>query len=603
MAIIGDAADNLLTGTPAGEELFGLEGDDDIRARAGDDTVSAGDGDDRVFGGEGRDTLLGGDGDDTIFGLGPAAAADSAEIVVTPVADAGFERPVFAASAPGDPDRLYVVEQHTGRILILDPRTGEVNAEPFLELPDDLLARGNEQGLLGLAFHPDYATNGRFFVYYTEADGDAVVRAYQRSAADPDRADAASADTVLVIDRDSGAPNHNGGWIGFGPDGMLYVAVGDEGGGGDAPNNAQNENVLWGKLLRIDVNGDDFPRSASRDYAIPDDNPFAEGPGADEVWALGLRNPWRASFDRLTGDLYIGDVGQAAREEVNVQPADSPGGVNYGWKVKEGEAVFDDEVPGNPAPGSPALTDPVVDYPHNASGGFAVVGGYVYRGSAPDMYGRYVFADFVTNRLWSFLYDDGAVDLIDHTDQLQGDFTNITSFAEDGHGNLYAIGIGGVISRLDFGDAPAGPGDLIAGGDGRDRLFGAGGADEILGGDGGDTIAGGGESDVIWAGAGDDDVHGDAGDDWIDGGADADVVSGGPGSDTFVFTAGADTVADFEDGQDTIVLGANFGFGSAAEALGLADEEADRVIFEFDDAELTVLGATIDALADDLAIL
>ena len=332
----------------------------------------------------------------------------------------GFERPVYATAAPGDPGRLYVVEQHSGRIEILDLATGEVAARPFLDLPDGMLADGNEQGLLGLAFHPDYAENRRFFVFLTRADGDVEVRAYRRAAGDPDRAVAASGDTILRIDKDNGAGNHNGGWIGFGPDGLLHVAVGDEGLAGDPANNAQDKGELWGKILRIDVDGDDFAGGA-RDYAIPDDNPFVGRAGRDEVWALGLRNPWRASFDRETGDFWLGDVGQDAREEIDVVRAGRPGGTNFGWKVKEGERVFDDGVAGNPPPDSPALTDPLVTYRHGPGGGFAVVGGYVHRGEDEGMQGRYLYADFVSGELWSLrLVGDRAVDVTDHRAQLVG---------------------------------------------------------------------------------------------------------------------------------------------------------------------------------------
>ena len=472
--------------------------------------------------------------------LGPADPAIAApQITVTNVGSARFHRPVSAVAAPGDPDRLYVVEQHTGRILILDTLTGKVNAAPFLDLPDSQLAQGPEQGMLGLAFHPGYAANGRFFVYLTNAAGDIVVRSYHRSAGDPDRADPASGNVILTIDRDNGATNHNGGWMGFGPDRMLYVAVGDEGLSGDPANNAQNVNVLWGKMLRINVNGDDFAADANRDYAIPDDNPFAGVAGADEIWALGLRNPWRASFDRLTGDLYIADVGQAAREEINVQPAGSRGGANYGWKVKEGRLVYDASVPGNPRPDSPVLVDPVVDYAREGSPS-AVVGGYVYRGDSVAMQGRYLFADFLTNRLWSFrLEGTKAVDLVEHTRQLVlngGSFSNITSFAEDGHGNIYVLGIRGKISRLDFGAASGAI-------DGPDRL------------------------------------HGDA-------------PTGADGSDRFVFRT--DTTRDLQ-GMDAIPLDTGFEFTAVAQAV--AREDAGGGDFDFAGGKAPT---TLAALTDDL---
>jgi Ca2+-binding RTX toxin-like protein len=516
MVIVGNAAANLLRGTLAADRISGLGGNDRLFGRSGGDTILGGNGTDRIAGGEGADHLVGGNGNDVVFGFGGADLTPaSASITVTGIGQPTFSRPVFATSAPGDPDRLYVVEQHTGRIRILDTITGATNATPFLDLPDASLATGGEQGLLGLAFDPDYVANGRLFVYLTQSDGDIELRSYQRSMTNPDSVDAGSGNTLLVIDKDNGAGNHNGGWIGFGPDGLLYVAVGDEGLAGDPNNNAQNVNVLWGKLLRIDVDADDFVGDPNRDYAIPDDNPFVGRVGADELWALGLRNPWRNSFDRLTGDLYIGDVGQAEREEINFQSAGSAGGANYGWKVKEGEIVFDASVPGNPPPDSPALTDPVATYRHDASGGFAVVGGYVHRGESGGMWGRYVYADFVSEQLWSLrIVGNRAVDVTNHTAQLVSDggsIAGITSFAEDGRGNLYAVGIGGAISRLSFGDASGDTGDTISGGPGHDQLFGGSGRDTIDGGEGRDFLSGGAQGDVLRGGRASDGVNGAGG--------------------------------------------------------------------------------------------
>jgi glucose/arabinose dehydrogenase len=581
MLITGSGGADRLLGTPRRDGIAGRQGDDVVFAASGSDRVRGGAGDDRIAGGEGRDRLDGGRGDDAIFGFGPSdRAAGLGDIVLTAAAARAFDRPVFAAVAPGEPGRLFVVEQHSGRILILDLASGRVAARPFLDLPDASLADGGEQGLLGLAFHPGYARNGRFFVHLTQSDGDVEVRAYRRSDADPDRAAPGSANTVLTIDRDNGAGNHNGGWIGFGPDRMLYVAVGDEGLAGDPANNAQDPGVLWGKLLRLDVGRDGFPGDPGRDYAIPEDNPFAGRPGADEVWALGLRNPWRAGFDRATGDLYIGDVGQGAREEIDFQPA-GRGGVNYGWKVKEGELVFDGGVPGNPAPGSPRLTDPVASYPHDASGGFAVVGGYVYRGESGGMQGRYLYADFVTDQLWSLRMVGGrAVDVTNHTAQLVargGSFEGIASFAEDARGNLYAIGLGGAVSRLSFGAGAGDAGDRISGGAGDDRLFGGAGDDRLFGGPGRDRLAGGGQDDRL---------------------------TGGAAADRFVFAPerGADRVTDFADDVDTLVL-RGFGFASAAEALARAEAVGGDVVFDLRGGQqVSVADTRLSELADDLIV-
>jgi glucose/arabinose dehydrogenase len=605
MPIVGNDLANVLRGTAAGNAIDGRGGNDRIFGRSGFDAIEGGTGHDRISGGEGRDRISGGDGNDTVFGFGAAdLAAGSANIVATRVTTVDFARPVFAAAAPGDPDRLYVVEAHTGRIRIVDTRTGAVNPDPFLDIPDARIAQGNEQGLLGLAFHPDYATNGRFFVYLTTHTDDIQVRAYRR--ADPDHADFFSRDDILLIDKSTHAGNHNGGWMGFGPDGMLYVAIGDEGLAADPPNNAQNVNSLWGKILRLDVDGDAFPANPARDYTIPAGNPFAAGGGAAEVWALGLRNPWRASFDRLTGDLYIGDVGQAQREEIDFQPA-GRGGVNYGWKVMEGRLVFDDSVSGNPRPG-PALTGPIVEYGHNDAGGFAVVGGYVHRGDSPGMQGRYLYADFSTGNLWSLRVVKGrAVDVTNHTSQIAhapGEpVSGITSFAEDARGSLYAVGIGGAIWRLGFGAASGDAGDSIDGGAGHDRLLGGAGPDTIRGGTGLDRLAGGAQDDILSGGFGFDRIMGGPGNDLLTGGPGPDLLTGGVGDDTFVFapTSDADVVTDFRDGRDTVRFADGFGFVSAAQALSFAGEAGGDVVFSFAGGqELTVRDTTIAALADDL---
>jgi len=567
-----------IAGSGAGDRIVGTGRGDAIRAGSGGDRVEGRGGDDRIAGGEGRDRLEGGQGDDLIFGFGGSdRRAGSDAIAVRPVGE-GFERPVYATTAPGDPGRLYVVEQHSGRIEILDLKTGEVGARPFLNLPDRMLADGNEQGLLGLAFHPDYAENRRFYVFLTRADGDVEVRAYRRAAGDPDRAVAASGDTILRIDKDNGAGNHNGGWIGFGPDGLLHVAVGDEGLAGDPSNNAQDRGEFWGKILRIDVDGDDFAGGA-RDYAIPDDNPFVGRPGLDEVWALGLRNPWRASFDRETGDFWLGDVGQDAREEIDLVRAGGPGGTNFGWKVKEGELVFDGGVPGNPAPDRPALTDPLTTYRHGPGGGFAVVGGYVHRGDDGGMLGRYLYADFVSGGLWSLRrVGDRAVDVTDHRGQLVGaDFGGVTSFAEDARGNLYAVSIDGTVSRLRFREGSGDGADRLAGGAGDDRLFGGAGDDALVGGRRRDRLDGGGQDDRL---------------------------AGGRGADEFVFRpgSGSDRVVDFRDDVDAIRLGDGFGLGTPAEALALATNVRGDVVFDFGRERLTVRDATLAELRDDLLV-
>lgn len=235
----------------------------------------------------------------------------------------GLTRPVFACAPDGDSSRLFIVEQG-GRIRILDLTTTPPSKKPMAFLQVSGLATGNEQGLLGLAFHPNYSTNRTFFVNYTDTSGTTVIARYTVPAGTPDVADAASSRIVLKVPQPFA--NHNGGWLAFGPDGFLYIALGDGGSGNDPGNRAQNQGELLGKLLRLDVDGDDFPADPNRNYAIPTTNPFVNVAGArGEIWAYGLRNPWRCSFDRKTGELYIADVGQNEREEVNVQPAGQGG--------------------------------------------------------------------------------------------------------------------------------------------------------------------------------------------------------------------------------------------------------------------------------------
>ncbi|MBK7949845.1 MAG: PQQ-dependent sugar dehydrogenase [Deltaproteobacteria bacterium] len=371
----------------------------------------------------------------------------------------GLARPVFVTAPPGDPSRVFVVEQHTGQIRILRRGSWTLDPTPFLTVPG--VSTGSEQGLLGLAFHPEYASNGFFYVHLTNPDS-RVLR-YSVSA-NPDLADPGSAVQVLSFAQPQS--NHNGGWIGFGIDRYLYVASGDGGGSNDSGTghtanvgNAQDltSNRL-GKILRVDVDVDGFPDDPDENWAAPPDNPFVGRPEDDEIWVYGLRNPWRASFDRETGDLYIGDVGQGACEEIDVQPAASAGGENYGWRLREGVIA----TPGVGGPKPPGAIDPVLDYSHGAGGcsnvpasffGFAVTGGYVYRGPATSLRGRYFFADFATGRLWSAIWDrsapaefDGSnyTSLVDHADDpafrpSAGVIGSVSSFGEDSDGNLYVL--------------------------------------------------------------------------------------------------------------------------------------------------------------------
>ena len=335
----------------------------------------------------------------------------------------GLERPVAITHAGDGSGRLFITLQ-PGRVVIYDG--SQVLATPFLDIAARVRCCG-ERGLLSIAFHPQYETNGRFFVNYTrEPDGATVIAEYRVSDADPNVADPNSERVLLVIPQPYS--NHNGGQLQFGPDGMLYIGMGDGGSAGDPQNYAQNPRSLLGKMLRIDVDGGD-------PYGIPPDNPFVgDDPEdvLDEVWALGLRNPWRFSFDRATGDLWIADVGQNAREEVNLQPASSSGGENYGWRIWEGSLCY------NPPTGCESesvigtLVFPVLEYP--TSLGCAVTGGYRYRGGAiPDLYGYYVYGDYCAGTIWGALPENGTWT---STVLLETGFL-ISTFGEDEDGELY----------------------------------------------------------------------------------------------------------------------------------------------------------------------
>jgi glucose/arabinose dehydrogenase len=334
-----------------------------------------------------------------------------------------FAFPVFLTSPPGDA-RLFVVEKG-GTIRIVE--NGSQLATPFLDV-SGLLSSGGEQGLLGLAFDPSYATSGRFYVDYTDPLGGSVIARYSVSTGDPDVADAGSGEVVLTYVHTLG--NHNGGMLAFGPDGMLYISAGD---GGDQ-NEGPTLNDLLGAVLRIDVSG-------ASGYAIPADNPFAGGGGLPEIWSYGLRNPWRMSFDRLTGDLYIGDVGQSNREEIDVATAatGTGRGANFGWNVMEGTAC------NSPPSGcsSAGTTLPVFEYDHSL--GCSVIGGFVYRGAAiPALRGAYFYGDYCAGEVRSFRYVSGVV--TDH--QLWSAFSAghlITGFGEDAAGELYVLTQGNAV--------------------------------------------------------------------------------------------------------------------------------------------------------------
>lgn len=345
----------------------------------------------------------------------------------------GLSRPVFVSSPPDDA-RLFILEQ-PGRIRIF--KDGTLLEQPFLDIEDQVLSTGNEQGLLGLAFHPEYAQNGRFFINYTarEPRHDTVIAEY-RVSADPDVAETAEKQ-LFPTPINQPNSNHNGGMLAFGPDGYLYIGLGDGGGANDPDETGQDPTSLLGSMLRIDVDGGD-------PYGIPSDNPYAGGGDErPEIWAIGLRNPWRFSFDRDTGDLYIADVGQGDWEEVSVQPASSTGGENYGWNTMEGSSCFDPEEGCD----TTGLTLPAAEYDHGGDR-CSITGGYVYRGTCmPDLQGRYFYADYCSDQVWTFEYAGGqAAEL----QELPGGLgiSKIVSFGEDATGELYVINLDGDVYRI-----------------------------------------------------------------------------------------------------------------------------------------------------------
>jgi glucose/arabinose dehydrogenase len=369
----------------------------------------------------------------------------------------GLSRPVFAIWPPGDPNRLFVVEQHAGRIRIIDLPGGTLRSTNFLTISG--VTMGSEQGLLGLAFHPNFLSNGYFYVNYTTSGGGAAGHTeitrfkVKGDAGTSGSADPASKTVLLKFDQPES--NHNGGWTAFGPDGFLYISTGDGGGGDDVhgtPGNGQSRNTLLGKILRIDVDN-------GSPYGIPDSNPYkGSATFKPEIWAFGLRNPWRCSFDATTGHIWIGDVGQGTREEVDINPAGT-GGLNFGWRVREGKIQ-------NPTYSSEKTVTtpvaPIYDYPH-ANGNNCIIGGYVYRGKKiPELQGKYIFGDNGGNHIWVMGYEGtNPPQITDVTAQLNPStnrtIQSLSSFAEDLDHELYMVDVGdGEIYKI-VSTAPAGP--------------------------------------------------------------------------------------------------------------------------------------------------
>jgi glucose/arabinose dehydrogenase len=363
-----------------------------------------------------------------------------AKIGVKQVTD-GFERPVWAGLPKGMNGKIWVIEQ-VGKIWIVDEQTGKREQEPFLDICHDVSRKGNEEGLLGLAFAPDFQKTGRYYVNFTDREKQTRI---VRFTSENQKTTLASSGEILMK-YPSEYENHNGGWLSFGPDGMLYIGNGDGGASNDPNQRGQSLDTHLGKILRIDV-------SPKTGYSIPKDNPFlADQQAKPEIWAYGVRNPWRCSFDRETGDFWMGDVGQNAWEEINYIPKKKGVGANYGWRLREGIIATPKSNVGGENP--TGAIEPVYVYKHGAGEkeGLSVTGGYVYRGSIKELQGRYIFGDYQNPRIWSFKLDQGkATDFKDHTKELQptgGRINLIASFAEDNDGELLIVDHTGPIYRI-----------------------------------------------------------------------------------------------------------------------------------------------------------
>jgi glucose/arabinose dehydrogenase len=367
-----------------------------------------------------------------------APAAPSASSVKLTTIATGLSSPVFVTSPNDGTHRLFVVEK-TGSIRVI--QNGSLQSGSFLNL-SSAVSGGSEQGLLGLAFHPSFKANRKYYVDYTDLNGNTIIREYQASATSPNRTLAGSGRTILRISQPYA--NHNGGMLAFGPDGYLYIGLGDGGSEGDPGNRAQSPNSLLGKILRIDING----TSGTRPYRIPSTNPYVGRAGLDQIWQLGLRNPWRFSFDKATGNLWIGDVGQDRYEEVDRAIRTSTGagrGVNWGWRVMEGFHCY------NPANGCSTSGKrlPLLEYSHSTNGRCAITGGYVYRGTRiPALAGWYLFGDYCSGEVLA-VPNGAASQPTPVTLFGTGSGRMVSAFGQDWAGELYVVDLGGTVYRID----------------------------------------------------------------------------------------------------------------------------------------------------------
>src|SRR6478672_2889251 len=579
-----------------------------------------------IVGNDGSNSLQGTAGADVIYGYNPdGPQSDASTITATRVAS-GLNQPVFTGAPAGDPSRLFIVEK-TGLIKVLDLNAGQVLATPFLDVSSQILTDG-ERGLLGLAFDPNYASNGLFCVYLINISGNTEIRSYHVSA-NPNVADAASATPIITIPQPA-ANNHKGGWLGFGPDGYLYAALGDGGGGGDTFHTGQNINDLLGNVLRLDVHGDAFPGDATKNYAIPADNPSVGTAGADEIFAFGLRNPWRDSFDRALGTFYIADVGQDHWEEIDIGQK----GANYGWNTLEGPDLFPG---GDPLTGGPAVA-PIYAYDHTV--GHSITGGYVYRGEGEALQGQYFFADFIQNKVFTLRFNGSSWVATERTSQIIPDVGTVnspSSFGEDARGNLYLVDFGGEIFKLTPMVASADQADILRGLDGNDMLFGGSGNDALEGGPGADMLIGGpgmdtadysasatavsvnlltglgsgGDAqgdilggienivgsvfnDALTGNNGGNALGGHPGNDTLNGLAGADNMSGGAGNDVYYVDNAADKATEAAGaGTDTVYAGVNYALQAGQEVEALrANAGATGLILTGNEFNNTLVGGS-----------